>query len=203
MRVLVVSFFTRGNGYEAEAQKLRASLGELLIPGELTIYEPFASWDEAVRYKPTFILEKLMHHYPDEYDGILWTDADSIFRSVPNWSKLQGVDLAWHRFKRGPHHEVEHLTGTMYFKTGSERVQEFVELWEHRTAMLRRIDCPEQVALRDLWNNKAHTYRDLSWRDIGPEMVYIFDDFKEHYPNVKPVIEHYQASRRLKGKVSK
>jgi hypothetical protein len=38
-------------------------------------------------------------------------------------------------------------------------------------------------------------------KNLPPEYTFIFDSMRNMYPNAKPVIEHFQASRKLKNKV--
>ena len=38
--------------------------------------------------------------------------------------------------------------------------------------------------------------------NLPPEYTFIFDSMKKMYPNAKPVIEHFQASRRFKHDVN-
>ena len=37
--------------------------------------------------------------------------------------------------------------------------------------------------------------------NLPPEYTFIFDTMRKIYPNVQPVIEHFQASRRNKNRV--
>jgi hypothetical protein len=41
----------------------------------------------------------------------------------------------------------------------------------------------------------------LVCKNLPPEYTFIFDTMKRIYPNAVPVIEHFQASRKLKNKV--
>jgi hypothetical protein len=41
----------------------------------------------------------------------------------------------------------------------------------------------------------------LKFNNLPPELTFIFDSMKAIYPNVKPIIEHFQASRKFKNKV--
>ena len=39
----------------------------------------------------------------------------------------------------------------------------------------------------------------LNVKNLPPEYTFIFDSMKVMYPSVKPVIEHFQASRQNRG----
>jgi hypothetical protein len=41
----------------------------------------------------------------------------------------------------------------------------------------------------------------LTFKNLPPEYTFIFDSMRAMYPNAKPVIEHFQASRRFRNKV--
>jgi hypothetical protein len=38
-------------------------------------------------------------------------------------------------------------------------------------------------------------------KNLPPEYTFIFDSMRKMYPNAKPVIEHFQASRKLRNNV--
>ena len=42
----------------------------------------------------------------------------------------------------------------------------------------------------------------FTYKNLPPEYTFIFDIMKGIYPNSKPVIEHFQASRRFKQDVN-
>ena len=79
----VISAFTAGP-YEAEAEELVRSALNLTMPLETYEYGPFASWREAVAAKPDFIAQKLAA-LPEQFDGLLWLDADARMRREPDW----------------------------------------------------------------------------------------------------------------------
>ena len=41
----------------------------------------------------------------------------------------------------------------------------------------------------------------LNFKNLPPEYTFIFDTMKQIYPDIKPVIEHFQASRQFKNKI--
>ena len=121
MKVKVISFATSG-AYMQEAERLLDSCKKFQLNVNLVEFskEFLATWNEAVVYKPTFIHDQL--RIWSDYDGVLWTDADSEFASAPDWTfkdrpMFVHCDMAWHQFKRSTAHALENLTGTMFFAT--------------------------------------------------------------------------------------
>jgi len=188
-----VAYYTN-DAYKREADKLGASLSELCIGFAIyAVYELAArGWKAAVMHKPRFILECLQQW--EDYD-ILYTDADSIFRCIPDWRRFNTADLAGHLFTRSRHHGPELLTGTLFFKN-NPRVHDFVRRWVEITTNFQSSPTPEQESLAHLVKHSP----EIKFKDFGPEMVWIFDDFRAIYPQGRPIIEHFQASRRLRLK---
>lgn len=188
MKIKIVAFYTPS--YADEIKALHATASELgLKVCETRIKD--LTWSRAVMYKPEFIWDQLMK-LEEEFDGLLYTDADSRFRRVPDWDQFKGLDFSCHFFRRSPVCEPEMLTGTMYFGNG-KNVLPFVASWALRTEQFASTDTPEQRSLTVTWENWKDV---LSFKDFGPELVWIFDDFIPLYPGRMPVIEHMQASRQ-------
>ena len=195
MNVKVVTYYTIGNGYEKEVENFKKSASRLEIETycEAIPKGTFKSWYEAVSYKPTFILKCLDGF--KECDGVLWVDADAVFRMYPKMSIFDGYHLSFHKFKRGPIHDVEALTGTM-FVANSPYTKEFVSDWIRLTKNWSHTETPEQHGLVEAMGCSG---KDLNVLDLPCEFVWITDDFRQVYGERQPVIEHMQASRRLKG----
>lgn len=193
MKVKVVSFCTAGP-YAEEAKKLRESCDKFGLDCIAVEYtrEYLPTWKDAVCLKPDHMFECLILW--DNYDYILWTDADSFFVKKPDFDKFKGCDVAWHKFKRTRNHEEEFLTGTMLLRP-CEEVISFARAWGGRTREFYHTDTPEQRSLKVVWPDFADK---LKFMDLGPDMVYIHDDFKSIYPKVDPVIIHTQASRKYR-----
>lgn len=193
MKIKIISFYTPN--YAREAARLEASLNQFNLDYTLD-QASFGSWHEAVSHKPKFIMDFMNACLMGgQYTGILWTDADSEVMRQPDLEELGGCDAAWHRFQRSPKHGEEFLTGTIYFAVNSLS-RAFVRKWAEVTAAQKHNDTPEQLALQEVYG--MHRNYPLVTRSLGPEWCYIFDDSKAIYPDVKPVFQHYQASRRLK-----
>ena len=187
-----IAFCTPGP-YEQEAARLRGSAMDCGVDLHVQLISA-CTWTEAVMSKPAFILQ-MMDLFKDR--PILYVDADAVFRSIPP-AQEAAIDFACHWFRRSPGHPIEMLTGTLWFKN-TPLVREFVALWAETTRGYAWSSTPEQESLAEAFRK----YKDrLIYRDFGPEMVFIFDDFKQIYPKAIPIIEHFQASRRLRSKKS-
>ncbi len=146
MRVLVAAYHTPGP-YAEEANRLRCSLEELAIPHVIKCvqFDGANQWKQAVSYKPKFVLDTLMS-LPVEYQGVLYTDADSIARRPLPLEELAGCDVAWHKFQWTKGHALESLTGTIYLSR-DPRVCAFVQAWNANTPKWMGHDTPEQFSL--------------------------------------------------------
>jgi hypothetical protein len=58
----------------------------------------------------------------------------------------------------------------------------------------------EQWNLGNVINEMAAEGKIIS-KNLPPEYTMIFDSMRAMYPNIVPVIEHFQASRKLRNKV--
>ena len=147
------------------------------------------TWKEAVSYKPQFILDCLVS---STYDLIGYTDVDSrLLRPIP-YESLIG-DMAYTPFRRSPQTSEEALTGTLFFRNTSA-VKAFLMEWIDATPQWAGLDTPEQLSLKQVLEHTS-----LNVQRLGPEWCWIFDDFKELFPNAPPpIFEHYQASREYK-----
>lgn len=187
MKLQVVSYYTPT--YAKEAKRLRDSCLRVGIEPYLHPMRDQGSWAENVMAKPPFILACL--NIFKGLDGVFFTDADSEFVSLPDWETFADCHLSYHRFQRSDRHPVEALTGSMFF-CNSPTTKRFLADWGMETAGRQKSFTPEQDSLKlvmDRWQDR------ISWKDLPPSMVYVFDDWKTIYPGVHPVILHHQASR--------
>tara|TARA_Y100000310_G_C20578374_1_gene761670 strand:+ start:365 stop:979 length:615 start_codon:yes stop_codon:yes gene_type:complete len=200
LNILTVAFYTEdGDGYEKEVKRLTASFERCGIDHAVQKVSEM-EWQEAVCWKPEFILTCLEHF--ESLDGILYVDADAEFMNEPDFGIFKDCHLAFHEFKRGPHHPVEVLTGTLYF-ANTPLVKEFLEEWATETQKWRNTDTPEQCAWKSIWKGWENR---LVSKPLPPEWVWIYDDFPRRYGDRNPddiVVKHYQASRRLRNRVPK
>lgn len=188
MRVQAVGYFTPT--YKKEAARLITSCDKLKLPLYLHPLPDQGSWTANVMAKPAFVLAAL--NLFKQADGIFYTDADSEFLSIPDWEFFNDCHISCHRFQRTKHHEIEYLTGSMFF-ANTPTTKNFIADWCQATLGRDYSATPEQDSLKQTilkWDER------ISWKDLPPALVYIHDDFKTIYPSVKPQIVHYQASRK-------
>ena len=190
--VLVCGFFTPDTGYEEEASRLLQSCRQHCLEHLIVAVGGCASWLEAVLFKPHFVMQCLRGIAGSGYAGVLYTDADSIVRRAPALERFVGLDFAAHWFRRRGAASDELLSGTLYFGC-TPAARALVRAWIASTPLYRHHGTPEQAALAEVFAERA---AELKWMRMGPEMCFICDDSRLAYPNVEPVIEHFQASRR-------
>ena len=192
-----VTFYTAGTGYEREVERLRASAAALEIPLEEFVYPPLGSWRMNLNYKSLCIAEA-MDEFPDR--DIVFIDADAAIRKYPflfdGLSALREYDIAFHRLVRShldPGREL--LSGTLWV-ANTERGRELIAAW-HRKA-IQKPAIRHQKALDEALNSKT-----AGWRCFTLPLAYtaIFDHPSVRGGRIDPVIEHFQASRRLRKAV--
>ena len=186
--------FTTNEYYRQQSVRLEKSLTKFGIPYQIMRLDHPGSWQQAVSMKPAFI--KLMLE-STTLDGVLYLDADAEVVAPLDTGLLDMADIAFTRFKRSPDHPEEFLTGTMFFRRAALNGGNVVEMlgkWAELTAACQHSQTPEQDALKHLMGQSSGLYA----LDLGPAWTYIHDDFKELFPDVKPLIMHYQASREYR-----
>lgn len=183
----VVGYYTN-DYYYGKSIDLSHSLNKFGVTYEIKKVTGPATWQEAVCYKPRFILDALLSS-TCQYIG--YTDVDSkLLRTIPA-GELRG-DVAYTPFQRNPHSPEEALTGTLFFKNTVE-VKAFVMGWIDATTQWQGLDTPEQLSLKQVLGAT-----NLNVQRLGPEWCFIFDDMREMYPDAQPIFEHYQASREYR-----
>jgi len=179
---MLVCCFHTGGPYAAEAERLRASLQRLGLPHRIDVLASRGSWDENIWLTPEYIRDML-----DATVGpVLYVDADAEFHAEPVLD--DGYDVQVHYLSRGD----ELLNGTLWL-ANNDRVRSMVDEW---LAEKPRGGW-EQKALQRVLARR----QDLRVKRLGPEYCFIYDTSRALYPGVEPIIEHHQASRRLKREV--
>ncbi|WP_068470052.1 hypothetical protein [Candidatus Protochlamydia phocaeensis] len=185
MAYIATAYYTENTGYEEEIQHLKASLEHFDLPMDLVGIPTQGSWQANTQYKPYFIKQMLIRHYPKD---ILYLDADARVQQYPALFDHVNFDLGVFYWKN-----KELISSTLYFANNA-KVFELVERW---------ITCSFENA--DIWDQKVLQYviqesKDLDLRIymLPPTYCKIFDLMQEIE---NPVIEQFQASRRLKKEV--
>jgi hypothetical protein len=188
-RNLIVGYYTAGD-YEQEAhQHLISSVEALGLPAIFQVIPHTGSWENIVLSR-FLIFEQLCNDQPN--NNFLFLDSDAVVHSDP-WPFLLSLkcDVACHFFR-----DIELLCSMLYFPAGPNRV-EILARWNRMNAEDTRKEpgyYPDQRNLQALLetNPQYITYR------LPPEYNCIFDLQRRLTRKIKPVIEQFQASRRLK-----
>jgi len=179
----IISYYTAL--YQPEAENLIKSLNNFSdIKYEVEQREESGNWERNTHYKAIYIKEKLT-------EPVIWTDADSVLRQYPALFETIDCDFAAHWFKDG-----ELISATTYWNN-TPKAHELLDSWIHLNNIY-----PEnwdQVNLQNALNgiDNINLYR------LPPEYNCIFDLSREYYGELKPVFEHFQASRKYKARLNR
>ena len=184
--------FTTNEFYRRQSERLEASLTKYGIPYQIERLEHPGSWHKAVSMKPAFIKRMLEE---TTLDGVLYLDADAEVVAPLPLEVLAGVDIAYTEFRRSKEHPLELLTGTMLLRK-NDSVMSLLDYWVENIGHWGHSPTPEQGALME--TILAEDCPAVVTKDLGPAWTYIHDDFKDLFPDVKPLILHYQASREYR-----
>ena len=182
--MIVVAFYTENTPYEQEIENLRTSCNALGINYHFEGYETRGKWVLNAGIKPEFIWE-MLHKFDER---LLYIDADAIIREYPILAEEIDCDIAAHIMAGG-----SLLSGTVIFDN-NDRVKSLVNEWVART----RKD-------PGIWDQKTlhetivhHGPRlGINFKELPQEYTKIFDK-----PWGEPIIEHFQASRKLRKLVN-
>ncbi len=188
-RPVIVSYYTRNTGYEKEVNRLELSIRRFGLECDIQCIDSLGSWIANVQYKPTFIAQMLEKHKRP----VLYLDADAAIIEYPELldDYGEGVDLALHYRSRPGRPEL--LSGTIWvnhtpagidiIKRWINENQAYPAMWDQRTL--------DAVLKRGEWKGVVD--------HLPAAYCCIYDTMAREVPD--PVIEHYQASRRLKREV--
>ena len=196
--LMVVGYYTVNTPYEEEARNLLGSLNKLGIAHDISGVQSLGNWQANTRFKAGFMLDMLIKH-PNH--RLLYIDCDAVVHSIPDLFKNYKCDIAvrWQDFRW---RKNECLSGTIYMEN-NERTKRICELWRdinvnEGNASTRM----EQWNLDTVINKMKAEDPNFTYKNLPPEYTMIFDSMRGMYPNISPVIEHFQASRRFKKDVN-
>jgi hypothetical protein len=186
MAYIVVAFYTENTGYQEEIKNLEASLKKHNIPMDLVAIPSQASWQANTHYKPYFIKQMMYRHFPKD---ILYLDADAVVQQYPVLFDHFKGDVGVFFLER-ENQDEELVSSTLYF-ANNQRSLELVERW---------IACC--IEYHTVWDQKVLQHIVYESGDLNinivrlpPTYCQIFDLMKDAG---QPVIEQFQASRRLR-----
>ncbi|CAB4168093.1 Nucleotide-diphospho-sugar transferase [uncultured Caudovirales phage] len=198
----IVSYYTPL--YSMVAANLVKSLVKLgNIEYEVEERPQLGSWARNTQYKANFILEKL-----EQNTSVVWTDADSMLYSYPSLFDTIDCDVAFFFFRDDKwklpitsklsqavaDRDGYLQSGTMYFNNTPKTIEllnKWIKLneedntqWDQHTL---------QMALGEI--------KDINICNLPPEYAWIDGVSREYFGDIKPVFEHFQASRIYKKKL--
>lgn len=194
MKPLYISYYTPD--YKTRAMALIRSLRRHDLEYEVVPMEEKGSWQKDSQHKPRFIWDMMTRHYDKVREigrPLVWIDADAEVLAYPQAFEHVEADLMVCEFRNEYMNKTELLSGTVYFKN-NVRSHRLVDAW-----------IEECNAAPQLWDQKAlqraigHFADDglrIAWLPVS--YCYIFDTHKRQFPDINPIICHYQESRAAK-----
>lgn len=182
---MIVSYYTKGTGYEEQVEYLKITLKRFNLENDIVGISDKGGWHQNTYYKARFI-QQMMRKYPKR--SIVFVDADAKIRANPVLFNTLDCDFACH-FRQGK----ELLSGTLYFgNTKGARL--LVRKWIEENRLYPKTHMP-QKNLRSVFNRYQN---EIKWEALPVEYCMIFDSHARN--KTRPVIEHFQLSRKYKTK---
>lgn len=188
---LVIAYYTENTSYQNLAQNLKKSIEQFSIPNLISPIKDLGSWEKNTHHKALFIKDCLSKIPQD----LLYVDVDAVFRRYPDLIPTLNCDIAYRteNFRWRPN---EALSGTIFLKN-NERVKRMVDRWIELNE-----STPAERTKPETWEQKnmqraQREFTDLIYYNLPPEYTFITDHTRRMYPNISPVVEHFQESRRI------
>ena len=193
---VIVSYYTINTPYEKEALKLKDSLSKLNVSYDIVGVKNLGDWQANTRFKAKFMQQMLNKH---QGKSVVWVDSDAVIHSYPKLFDTYDCDVAvrWQDFRW---RKNECLSGTIYL-ANNPLTHELCKRWENQNIA----EGPNAKTFEQ-WNlgkviTEMKNEGKIKDENLPPEYTMIFDSMRKMYPDTVPVIEHFQASRKLRNKV--
>jgi hypothetical protein len=184
---IFISYYTKNTGYEEESKRLESSLKKFNLQYDVQPIDSKGSWFENCFYRVIFVKDMLEKYK----SAVIWVDCDAIIQAQPDlFNTLDEYDFACY-FKPTRGESKELLGGTMFFNF-TDNALKLLAAWKNRVRY-----CEVRTRL-DQWY-LHHAIADvlgIRVYELPATYCQIFDSMKDVGT---PVIEHFQASRRLKN----
>jgi hypothetical protein len=187
---LVCAYFTAGTGYASEADELLKTIEQFDLPCRIDCVPNLGSWEANTYHKVEFVASCL----DDQPADVLYVDSDARFRQRPVlFDDAFAADFAAH-IRSG----TQLLSGTLYFANNAV-VRELLKKWRETNDQQRKHGSVrfEQDNLRSAFLAMKHR---LAFCNLPASYCQIFDIMQGEGGD--PVIEHMQASRRLRKTIT-
>lgn len=190
----MVSFYTENTPYQLEAYSLIASCQIHGIELEIEALSSLGSWEKNCAQKPRFIRDRLI----DKQRSIFWVDADAVFHKTPNFSPFLPFDLAVYDVPgRREDRFFRYRAGSIFLNYTQEAIRfanEWVSYCEKVIDKGGDLSFLDQTSLFDLLQGPS----DLKFTPLPLAYCKVFDSDASLIAQTEVVIEHFQASCRLK-----
>jgi hypothetical protein len=186
---VAVAYFTRETDYAEAIQFLVASLKRRSMCFAVHSIPDLGDWYANTHYKADFLLGMIMRLKRP----LLYLDADSIVHQEPSLLNDLDADIAVHYRRGASDAPKELLSGTIYLKptpTTCEVLRRWININTARPNVWDQVNL--QLAVQYTMG--------LRVVQLPPEYTFIFDLMRQEFPDARPVIEHFQASRRCRHK---
>ncbi len=180
--IRVIAFYTKDTQYEELVNKLTISCQKFSVLYWTEAFDDRGSWEQNCAIKPEFILD-MLHRHPDE--TLIYIDADAVIQRQPTLFQDFDGDFACY-FR-----DTELLSGTLFFKSNTKTI-ELVRRWVTKQQENPKIW--DQKVLQEVIKDSQDLGLDL--QKLPATYCKIFDSRDE--PGL-PIIEHFQASRKVKA----
>jgi len=191
--LMIVGYYTIDTPYQEEAKKLIQSCNNLNLNYDIIGVPNLGSWQSNTRFKAQFMLDMLDKHKDKR---LLYVDCDAIINSQPILFNNYSCDIAV-RYQDFSWRKNECLSGTIYMEN-NDKTRKVCRLWLERNESEGK-----DAKTFEQWNlgaiiEEMKISDNLIVNNLSPEYCYIFDSMKKIYPNVRPIVEHFQKSRLYK-----
>ncbi len=182
-RPIFASYYTKKTGYEKQIEELKTTLRRFNMESDIRGIGDLGDWYKNTYYKSQFVVQTMKRH-PDR--SIVFVDADAKIRRTPVLFNDYKYDFAFHLYNK-----KELLGGTLYFKNskgGRYMADQWLKIDKEKLTTLM-----PQKNLHTVFNRCKDR---IKWDTFPIEYCMIFDCRARG--RVRPVVEHFQLSRKYK-----